>query len=230
MAGHSKWSSIKHKKKANDEKKSKLFSKLADNIKTSLKNGNDINKNFKLKNAVDKALNNNISKTVISKIIFKKKEFVKNNTIYYSAILPEGVVFILECYPDNKNKIISDLKYLFLQVSGSIIQFKNIEYIFNKFLKLEFLNHYNEEYILNKLKPDFITNFLNNDIFLTVNNLECLSNFIDFENTVFQSSFIFKAKKNIFLDCFYLKKLNDFKKRIIDKTFICKIFSNIDGL
>lgn len=226
MSGHNKWSSIKHKKKANDDKKSKLFSKLASNIKTNLKLGNDLNKNPKLKNAISKALDNNISKSVILKIT-SKKELQNKNKVIYSATLPNGVIFILECHSDNKNKIISDLKYLFSQLSGSVVQFKNVEFIFNRIYKLDFFDLYNEENLLNNISnKTSILHFYDNNIFLNACKNE-ISNLFKTEISGFKFLTIFEAKKKIKISDDYFDKLKILKKKINEKDYIANIFTNI---
>lgn len=226
MSGHNKWSSIKHKKKIKDEKKSKLFSKLADNIKTTLKNGNDLNQNSKLKNAVCKALNNNISKSVISKII-KKETSENKEKILFNVILQENVIFIIECLSDNKNKTTSEIKNIFSKRSGQIVQFKEIEYAFKKNLKINLNYEYNEEHFLNKIPNSIIKNFNNDYIILKINNINEI-NYLKHIN--YKTSFIFVAKKKIKVELNYLKELKIIKKNIMEKKYISQIFTNVLNL
>jgi len=229
MSGHSKWSSIKRKKKTNDDKRGRLFSKLANDIRVSLKNGSDIKHNFKFKNAVSRALDNNINKSIINKIISEKEIYGKNK-ILFSATSIQGSIFILECVEDNKNKIISDLKYLFAQFSGSLVSLSNVEPLFKRCMKIKLFDFYNEEYILFNLSYCFIFNFLNDSFCVHIDDISKISSKLKLMNYNFNYSFEFISEKDIFLDTCYLNKLIVLKKKIKEKPYIFNVFTNIAGL
>jgi len=152
MAGHSKWSNIRHKKKIKDKRKSKLFSKLTNNINNSIKHGgNNLKHNTKLKNAISKALQNNVSKSVIENIVNKSNKKIH---IYetYASYFSSGCILVFECEKDNKNKILYKLKEILNKYCISIISLKSIDHIFNKLGKISFLDNYNEKFITHILK------------------------------------------------------------------------------
>ncbi|HIH2762884.1 MAG TPA: YebC/PmpR family DNA-binding transcriptional regulator [Candidatus Azoamicus sp.] len=217
MAGHSKWSNIKHRKQSNDLKKSKLFSKLANDIRTSVSDSkSDINSNFKLKKAVDKALYNNMSKNAINHIIsnLDHTQEVKN---VYSAIGDNGISVIIECFDYNKNRMIGEIRCVLNQHNMSLVPFKSIEYTYLKGDKIFLTENYNDKFLYNYLDKLFLKknfdNFvllnsdLSKDIFFLLKKLD-----IKFEvSQVLYPKNIIKLDTNVY-DKFYnmiieLKKL-----------------------
>lgn len=182
MAGHSKWSNIKHRKQSNDLKKSKLFSKLANDIRISVNDSNsDVNSNFKLKKAVDKALSNNMSKNVINNIISNLEHTPQVKNIY-SAIGDNGISVVIECFDYNKNRMIGEIRCVLNQYNMNLVSFKSIEYTYVKIDKIFLIEDYNDKFLLNyldklflkKISDDFIfvNSDLSKDLFFLLKNLE----------------------------------------------------------
>ncbi len=114
MSGHSKWSKIKHQKGVNDAKKGALFTKLARDITiAATTGGGDIDMNFALRLAVEKAKQANMPKDNIQRAIKKGTGESKANAlerISYEAYGAGGVAILIDCTTDNKNRTVSEVK------------------------------------------------------------------------------------------------------------------------
>lgn len=113
MSGHSKWSTIKHKKAAVDAKKGKVFSKIAHliTVESRLSNGN-VNSPA-LKTLIQKAKAENMPKENIERAVAKGVGGGANNEqITYEMYGPGGVAILIEVFTDNRNRTVSELKHL----------------------------------------------------------------------------------------------------------------------
>jgi YebC/PmpR family DNA-binding regulatory protein len=124
MSGHSKWSTIKHKKGAADAKRGKLFTKLIREITTAARiGGGDIMGNPRLRKAVDEAKGNNMPGDNIDRAIKKgtgELEGVVYDEISYEGYGPEGVAVLVEVMTDNKNRTVSEVRHLFSKYNGNL--------------------------------------------------------------------------------------------------------------
>ena len=125
MSGHSKWSSIKHKKGAADAKRGKLFSKLSKAIIVAAKNGGgDPANNLALQNAIEKAKSYSMPKDNIDRAIAKGSGADADadafETIVYEGYGPEGVAVIVEALTDNRNRTAADVRHLFAKHGGNL--------------------------------------------------------------------------------------------------------------
>ena len=125
MSGHSKWSSIKHKKGAADAKRGKLFSKLSRAIIVAAKEGGgDPANNLALQNAVEKAKSYSMPKDNIDRAIAKGSgadaDASAFETVVYEGYGPEGVAVIVEALTDNRNRTASDVRHAFTKHGGSL--------------------------------------------------------------------------------------------------------------
>jgi YebC/PmpR family DNA-binding regulatory protein len=125
LSGHSKWSSIKHKKGAADAKRGKLFSKLARAIIVAAKEGGgDAANNLALQNAIEKAKSYSMPKDNIERAIAKgagsDADGAAFETIVYEGYGPEGVAVIAEALTDNKNRTASDVRHIFAKFGGNL--------------------------------------------------------------------------------------------------------------
>jgi YebC/PmpR family DNA-binding regulatory protein len=124
MSGHSKWSTIKRKKGAADAARGKVFTRLAREIQVAARNGADINSNFQLRLAVDRARAENMPKDNIERSIRRgaglEKDGAEIETIVYEGYGPHGIALLVECLTDNRNRTISDLRHAFGRGNGSL--------------------------------------------------------------------------------------------------------------
>lgn len=111
MSGHSKWSTIKHKKGAADEKRGRLFSKLANAISIAAKSDPNPQFNSRLRAAIEKARESNVPAENIERAVRRAAES-KNalKEILIEAYGPEGAALLIEAITDNSNRTISETK------------------------------------------------------------------------------------------------------------------------
>jgi YebC/PmpR family DNA-binding regulatory protein len=125
VSGHSKWSSIKHKKGAADAKRGKLFSKLSRAIIVAAKEGGgDPANNLALQNAIEKARSYSMPKDNIDRAIAKGSGADADadafETIVYEGYGPEGVAVIVEALTDNRNRTAADVRHMFSKHGGNL--------------------------------------------------------------------------------------------------------------
>ena len=125
MSGHSKWSSIKHKKGAADAKRGQLFSKLSRAIIVAAKEGGgDPSANLALQNAIEKAKSYSMPKDNIDRAIAKGSgadaDASAFETVIYEGFGPSGVAVIVEALTDNRNRTASDVRHTFAKNDGSL--------------------------------------------------------------------------------------------------------------
>ncbi|HKU56743.1 MAG TPA: YebC/PmpR family DNA-binding transcriptional regulator [Gaiellaceae bacterium] len=125
MSGHSKWSSIKHKKGAADAKRGKLFSKLTRAIIVAAKEGGpDPAGNLALQNAVEKAKAASMPKDNIDRAIAKgsgtDSDSAAYETVVYEGYGPAGVAVIVEALTDNRNRTAGEVRHTFDKNDGNL--------------------------------------------------------------------------------------------------------------
>lgn len=125
MSGHSKWSTIKHKKEAKDAKKSKEFSKISTLITHAAKTGGgDLEMNPTLRMHIDKAKSIGFPADNIEKAIAKgtgeDTEGVHFEEVSYEGYGPSGVAIIVDCLTDNTNRSVSEIRRIFEEAGGSL--------------------------------------------------------------------------------------------------------------
>jgi YebC/PmpR family DNA-binding regulatory protein len=125
MSGHSKWSSIKHKKGAADAKRGKLFSKLSRAIIVAAREGGpDPTGNLALANAVEKARSYSMPKENIERAIARgagtDADAQAYETVVYEGYGPNGVALIVEALTDNRNRTASEVRHAFDKNDGNL--------------------------------------------------------------------------------------------------------------
>ncbi|MDZ7586615.1 MAG: YebC/PmpR family DNA-binding transcriptional regulator [Patescibacteria group bacterium] len=136
MSGHSKWSTIKHKKAAADNKRGQIFTKLGRAITIAAKEGGpEIGSNFKLRLAVDKARAVNMPKVNIERAIEKgsgQGEDGSLETVVYEGFGPSQVAVMVEVVTDNKNRTAAEIKKTFEWGGGHLGQPGSASHLFHK--------------------------------------------------------------------------------------------------
>lgn len=136
MAGHSKWSNIKHRKAAQDAKRGKIFTKLIREINVAAREGGgDPETNPRLRAAIDKALSNNMKRDTIDTAIKRGTGEMEGDNVEeltYEGYGPNGVAILLECMTDNKNRTVSEVRYAFSKHGGNLGTDGSVAYLFNK--------------------------------------------------------------------------------------------------
>ena len=126
MSGHSKWATTKHRKAAQDAKRSALFSKLSRNITVAAKEGGDPNpeNNATLAAAIEKAKGYSLPKDKIKAAIDKAfgtgKDSANYETVIYEGYGPAGVAVYCEALTDNRNRTAADVRSAFSHAGGNL--------------------------------------------------------------------------------------------------------------
>ena len=152
MSGHSKWSTIKHKKGAADAKRGKLFSKLIKEITIAARvGGGDPAANPRLRTAMDKARAANMPNDNIARAIKKgtgELEGVKYEEVTFEGYGPGGVAVMVETLTDNRNRTVSELRHLFSKLGGNLGEAGCVAWIFSKHGVLTFDKVVGEETLM----------------------------------------------------------------------------------
>jgi YebC/PmpR family DNA-binding regulatory protein len=125
VSGHSKWSTIKHKKGAADAKRGKLFTKLSKAIIVAAKEGGpDPGGNLALQNAIEKAKSYSMPKDTIERAIARgagtDADAAAYETVIYEGYGPDGVAVLVEALTDNRNRTASDVRHVFTKNGGNL--------------------------------------------------------------------------------------------------------------
>ena len=142
MSGHSKWSSIKHKKGINDAKRANVFTKIARMIAIGAREGGgDLAVNFKLKMLVDKARSVNMPKDNIERAIKRGTGELKDGNmieeIIYEAYGPSQEAMLIKVATDNKNRTFGEVRNILTKNGGKIVTAGAISYMFNQVGEIE---------------------------------------------------------------------------------------------
>jgi YebC/PmpR family DNA-binding regulatory protein len=135
MSGHSKWSTIKRKKGANDAKRAQLFSKLVKEVSAAArKGGSSPENNPRLRIAIQNARGSSVPKENIDRAIKKSEEKDATNyiDITYEGYAPNGVAVIVECVTDNLNRTISYVRAAFTKYGGSMAKTGSLSFLFDR--------------------------------------------------------------------------------------------------
>jgi len=137
MSGHSKWSSIKHKKGATDAKRGKIFTKLIKEITVAARmgGGGDPASNPRLRTAIQAAKSENMPKDNIERAIKKgtgELEGVNYEDIIYEGYGPGGAAILIESLTDNKNRAVADIRYILSKSGGNLGENGCVSWMFDK--------------------------------------------------------------------------------------------------
>ena len=136
MSGHSKWSTIKRKKGANDAQRAKIFTKIAREIIVAVKAGGpDPDNNSSLKDAIAKARSANMPNDNINRTIKKASGSTEGDNyenITYEGYGPGGVAVIVETLTDNRNRTAADVRHYFDKFGGNMGQTGCVSFMFDR--------------------------------------------------------------------------------------------------
>ncbi len=136
MSGHSKWSTIKHKKAATDAKRGKIFTKLIKEITVAARlGGGDPSANPRLRAAIDAAKGQNMPKSNIERAVKKgtgELEGVSYEEITYEGYGPGGVAVLVETITDNRQRTVADVRHLLSKRGGNMGEPGSVSWVFEK--------------------------------------------------------------------------------------------------
>lgn len=152
MAGHSKWANIQHRKKAQDKKRAKIFTRLIREITVAARMGGpDPNDNPRLRLAWDKALAANMPKDNIERAAKRGAgESGGDNyeEVRYEGYGPQGAAIMVDCLTDNRNRTVSDIRYAFSRNGGNMGADGSVAYLFSRCGVLTFSPDVDDEAVL----------------------------------------------------------------------------------
>lgn len=152
MAGHSKWANIQHRKKAQDAKRGKIFTRLVREISVAAREGGgDPESNPRLRLAIDKANGANVPKDNIERAIKKatgELEGVNYESLRYEGYGPGGVAVMVDCLTDNKNRTVAAVRHAFNKHGGNLGTDGSVAYMFEKTGVIQFAPGSDEDQIM----------------------------------------------------------------------------------
>jgi len=133
MSGHSKWSTIRRKKGAADQKRSKIFSRIIKEITVAVKeSGADPDGNPRLRMALNNARGANMPKDNIQRALTKAKDTEALNEITYEGYAPNGIALFIECLTDNPLRTLSNIRSIFNKRGGSLGTNGSVAFMFDR--------------------------------------------------------------------------------------------------
>jgi YebC/PmpR family DNA-binding regulatory protein len=136
MSGHSKWSTIKRKKSAEDAKRGKIFTRLGREIAVAAREGGgDPESNVRLRLAMDRAKAANMPKDNIERAIARatgQDESVSIEEIMYEGYAPYGVALLIDVVTDNRNRTLAEIKHILTRSDGSMAEPNAVAWQFDR--------------------------------------------------------------------------------------------------
>ncbi len=136
MAGHSKWANIQHRKKAQDKKRGKIFTRCIREITVAAREGGgDPEANPRLRLAIDKANAANMPKDTVERAIKKATgdlDGVTYEEVRYEGYAPGGVAVMVDCVTDNRNRTVAEVRHAFSKHGGNLGTEGSVAYMFSK--------------------------------------------------------------------------------------------------
>lgn len=152
MAGHSKWANIQHRKKAQDAKRGKIFTRLIREITVSARmGGGDLSANARLRSAVETAKAANMPNDTIERAVKKGSGTLDGQVleeVRYEGYGPGGVAVLVDCMTDNRNRTVSDVRHAFSKAGGNLGTDGSVAYLFTKVGQIIFSPETEEEQVM----------------------------------------------------------------------------------
>jgi len=152
MAGHSKWANIQYRKKAQDQRRGKLFTKLIREITVAARmGGGDPDMNPRLRLAIDKALAANMPKDNVERAVKRGAGELGSDQyeeVRYEGYGPGGVAVLVEGLTDNRNRTVAEVRHAFSKHGGNLGEDGSVSFLFNRRGVLTFGPGSDEERIL----------------------------------------------------------------------------------
>jgi YebC/PmpR family DNA-binding regulatory protein len=152
MAGHSKWANIQHRKKAQDARRGKLFTKLIREVTIAAREGGgDPDANARLRLAMEKAFAGNVPKDTVDRAI--KRATGESGAdaleeVRYEGYGPGGTAVMVDCVTDNRNRTVAEVRYAFAKCGGNLGTGGSVAYLFAKVGQLSFPSGTDEERLM----------------------------------------------------------------------------------
>lgn len=142
MAGHSKWANIQHRKKAQDAKRGKLFTRLIREITVAARmGGGDAGGNPRLRAAIDAGLAANMPKDTIERAVKRGaggQDGQSLEEIRYEGYGPGGIAVMVDCMTDNRNRTVAEIRHAFSKSGGNLGTGGSVAFLFTKVGQLSY--------------------------------------------------------------------------------------------
>lgn len=152
MAGHSKWANIKRHKAKVDAKRGKLYTKLIRELTVAAKmGGGDANSNPRLRAALDKAYEANMTKDVIERAIKRGVGGMEGENVEevrYEGYGPGGIAVMVDCMTNNRNRTVGEVRHAFTKNGGNLGTDGSVSYLFKKQGQITFAPGVDEERLM----------------------------------------------------------------------------------
>jgi YebC/PmpR family DNA-binding regulatory protein len=152
MAGHSKWANIRRHKAVVDAKRGKLYTKIIREITVAAKmGGGDSTSNPRLRQALDKALEANMTKDVIERAIKRGSGGMEGENVEevrYEGYGPGGTAVMVDCMTNNRNRTVGEVRHAFTKNGGNLGTDGSVSYLFKKQGQMTFAPGVNEEKLM----------------------------------------------------------------------------------
>jgi YebC/PmpR family DNA-binding regulatory protein len=151
MAGHSKWANIKRHKAKVDAVRGKLYTKIIREITVAAKTGGDPNANPRLRLALDKAQEANMTKDVVERAIKRGAGGMEGSDVEevrYEGYGPGGIAVMVDCMTNNRNRTVADVRHAFTKHGGNLGTDGSVAYLFIKQGQLTFAPGTDEERLM----------------------------------------------------------------------------------
>lgn len=237
MSGHSKWSTIKHKKAALDSKRGKEFTKLIKEITIAARlGGGDPTGNPRLRLLLDKAKEINMPIDNATRAIKRgtgELPGVTYEEFMYEGYGPHGIAVLVETLSDNKNRSVSELRHLFSVKGGNLSEGGSVSWMFEHLGVVRCAKDgLTEEQLLEKLLDYDIVDIKSDDsnffIYCNMKALEEVKHKIEEMNLKVEEAEIeWVAKNSVALDEAAAEKAYDFLSAINDHEDVKNVYTNL---
>ena len=238
MAGHSKWANIQHRKKAQDAKRGKVFTKLIREITVAAKMGEpDPAANPRLRLAVDKALSANMTKDTIERAIKRgagAQDGENFDEIRYEGYGPGGVAVMVDCLTDNRNRTVSEVRHAFTKAGGNLGTSGSVAFQFDNSGVLSYPSGSDEDAIMEAALEAGAADVVSNDDG-SVDVLTEPENFVDVKEAMIAAGFepeqaevTMRATSTTALERDDAEKMIRLLERLEDLDDVQNVYSNAD--
>ncbi len=238
MSGHSKWSTIKHKKAAQDAKRANIFTKFARLISvTAREGGGDLDANFKLKMAIDKAKAVNMPKENIERAIKKGTGELKDGAeieeVIYEAYGPGQVAMLIKTATDNINRTVGEIKSILTKAGGKMVAKGSVSFMFKKVGEIEVNANDKDidelELLAIEAGADDIKLIENSLIIYTkVKDLQMVKEFLEKKAVEVIDAFIsFLPTQTVQIDKDFLPEYEKFLEKLEECDDVQEVYSNL---
>jgi YebC/PmpR family DNA-binding regulatory protein len=166
MAGHSKWSNIKHRKGKQDEKRGKANTRLIREVMVAAKaGGGDKAINPQLRLAVERASKANVNKDAIDRAILKATGQLQGEEMFelsYEGYGPSGVAIWAHCMTDNKNRTVAEIRHAFSKKNGTLGTSGTVSYLFERAARI-ILNNADEDEVMEAVIAHDVSDILSEE-------------------------------------------------------------------